>query len=437
MVTMSLTPPQTGPDRRPNAPAAQRPSIVLPVVVVGLLIVGGAFAYKMFQSAPPAPAPPPVAASAPVETHPAVRPIMPRAENAETPVAPVAAAPEAVVTPPPAHVAPPSAPTVDSRQLMSTLTSLDVKGPISAEDAQKWKASLQQLVQQGPSSVAAIREYLAQNQDVNFAGVTGADQLGYPSLRAGLLSALGDIGGPESTAAMLQTLQTSVFPTDIAALAQTLEQQAPGQYQGDILNAVRAQLAMAAQDQLGDANVGPLFQLLAAAAAKGTDVSADLTQYGAKWPYYASIELANLPNGAGVSSLIQLAQNSGGQSAAAQALAQLAPQNTQALNSLLDMAKQGQLSDTQLAQLAPYLGGRENDLGPTANPGGTSSQGIHIASGNQDFSAAEFANSLTPDQVTQRISIIDQFLQSIPADDTLGQQALQQQKAALAARGTK
>src|SRR5208282_624294 len=109
----------------------------------------------------------------------------------------------------------------DSRQLMAALTSLDLNGPITAEDAQKWKEGLQQLVHQGPSSVAAILEYLAQNQDVNYAGVTGADQLGYSSLRAGLLNALGQIGGPESTAAMLQTLQTSLFPTDIATLAAT------------------------------------------------------------------------------------------------------------------------------------------------------------------------------------------------------------------------
>ena len=364
---------------------------------------------------------------------------MPRTESAEAPTAPAASVPEAAPTPAPARVAPPSQPTVDSRQLMSSLTSLDPKGPITLEDAQKWKASLQQLVQQGPSSVTAIREYLAQNQDVSYAGAVGAEQLGYSSLRSGLLNALGEIGGPESTAAMLQTLQTSVFPTDIATLATTLEQQAPGQYQNDILSAVRSQLALAAQDQLGNANVGPLFQLLAGAAGNGTDVSADLTQYASKWPYYAAIELANLPNGAGVTALIQMAQNDAGgsQSAAAQALAQLASQNSQALNSLLNMAKQGQLSDSQLAQLAPYLGGRENSLGAPTNPGGTSSQGIHIANGNQDYSAAEYSGSLTPDQVIQRISIIDQLLQNVPADDTMGQQALQQQKANLGSRPAK
>jgi hypothetical protein len=437
---MSLKPPQARSDRRTNAPGGQKPSIVLPAVIVGLLIVGGAVAYKMFEGSPPAAAPvaTPVATVAPAENHPAVRAIVPREEIAETPAAPVAVAPGLAVTAPPARV-PPGEPAANSHQLMTALTSLATNGPITAEDAQKWKESLQQLVHQGPSSVAAILEYLAQNQDVSYAGVTGADQLGYSSLRAGLLNALGEIGGPESTAAMLQTLQTSVYPTDIAALAATLEQQAPGQYQGDILTAVRAQLALAAQDQLGNANVGPLFQLLSSAAANGADVAADLAQYSSKWPYYAAIELANLPNGAGVASLVQIAQdNTGGnQSAAAQALAQLAPQNSQALSALLDMARQGQLSDAELAQLAPYLGGRENQLGAAANPPGTSTQGLHIANGNQDFSVGDLLNSLTPGQVTQRLSIIDQLMQAIPAGDTQGQQALQQQKSALTGRQAK
>jgi hypothetical protein len=423
-----------------NAPDGQKPSIVLPAVIVGLLIVGGAIAYKMFEGSPPAAAPvtTPVAAVAPTQKHPAVPPIALREETAETTAAPAAVVPEPTVTTPPARVSS-SEPAADSRQLVAALTSLDVKGPITAEDAQKWKDGLQQLVRQGSSSVAAIRESLAQNQDVSYAGVTGADQLGYSSLRAGLLNALGQIGGPESTAAMLQTLQTTVFPTDIAALATTLEQQAPGQYQGDILTAVRGQLGLAAQDQLGNANVGPLFQLLASAAANGTDVTADLTQYSSKWPYYAAIELANLPNGTGVSSLIQMAQDStgGNQSAAAQALAQLAPQNSQALSALLDMAKQGQLSDAALAQLAPYLGGRENQLGSGTNPAGTTTQGLHLANGNQDFSIAILENTLTPDQATQRLSIVDQLLQAIPASDIMGQQALQQQKAALAGRQAK
>jgi hypothetical protein len=432
---MNSKPTQAGPERRTNAPETRRPSLFLPAVVVGLLIIGGAVAYKSFDcSLPPAAqVSTPAAPETSAQNHPEIKDIAPRADSVEAPAAPVAVAPETPVTTPRVS---PVRENFDSKQLMSTLTSLDTNGPISAEDAQKWKESLQQLVRQGSSSVPAIRDYLAQNQDVSYAGLTGADQLGFPSLRAGLLNALGEIGGPESTAAMLQILQTSVFPTDVAALAATLQQQAPGQYDGQVLSAVRSQLAQASQDQLGNVNVGPLFQVLANAAANGTDVTADLQQYSGKWPYYASIELSGLPNGAGVPSLIQMAQdNAGGnQGVAAQALAQLAPQNSQALTALLSLAQQGQLSDMDLAELAPYLAGRENLLNGTTSPSGASIQGLHMANGNQDFSVADLLNSLTPDQVTQRLLVIDQLVQAVPESDTMAQQALQQQKSALTAK---
>lgn len=322
---------------------------------------------------------------------------------------------------------------------MAKLTALDIKGPISADDAKQWKDTLRQLVSQGPSSIPAIQQYLSQNQDVSYTGVQGADQLGFSSLRSGLIDALGQIGGPDGTQAMLQVLQSTAYPSDVAALATSLSQQAPGQYDSQILSAVRSQLSQAAQDQLGGANVGPLFQVLAAAAANGADVTADLAQYSGKWPYYASIELANLPNGAGVPALIQMAttDTGSGQAAATQELAQLAPQNKTAQEALVNMVSQGTLSDSGLAQLATYLTGRQNELGPTENPAGGSSQALHIANGNQDFTSFDGFNTLSPQQAQQRITIIDQLLQNLPASDTQAQQALQQAKISLSARTTK
>jgi uncharacterized protein YoaH (UPF0181 family) len=161
-----------------------------------------------------------------------------------------------------ARRAPEAAP-ADPKDLVSDLAALDGKQPITPEQAQKWKESLQQLIRQGAASVPAIQQFLAQNLDANYAGVSGADALGYNSLRSAMLDALAQIGGPESTQAMLQILQTSIFPTDIATLAKTLDAQGPGQYQQAILDAVRQQLNLGALDQLGGANVLPLFQVLA------------------------------------------------------------------------------------------------------------------------------------------------------------------------------
>jgi hypothetical protein len=327
-------------------------------------------------------------------------------------------------------------PLLDPKDLVAIVAALTGKEPIAAEQAQKWKESLQQLILQKATSVPAIQQFLAQNLDASYAGVSGADALGYNSLRAALLDALAQIGGAESIQAMLQILQTSIFPTDIAMLAKTLDAQGPGQYQQAILDAVRQQLSLGALDELGGANVLPLFQVLATEAASGAKLDTDLTQYAEKWPYYSSIALAALPDGAGVPSLIQLAQGTvpGNQAAAAQELAELAPQNTQALSSLLDLAKSEQLPDSILVQLAPFLAGREYELGPPQDPTAGGYLTFHMANGNEDFSASDASGTLTQAQITQRIAIIDQLLQVIPATDPATQDALQGQRNALAAR---
>jgi hypothetical protein len=335
----------------------------------------------------------------------------------------------------PPAVAPPSEIPTDSRQLLATLAALDGKEPVTAAQAEKWKESLRQLIHQGASSVQSIQRFLAQNLDANYAGVSGADQLGYNSLRSALLDALIQIGGPEATAAMLQTLQSSIFPTDIATIAKALEAQSPGQFQQDILNAVRQQLSLAALDQLGDANVRPLFQVLANLGAAGAGVAGDLAQYAEKWPYYTTIVLATLPNNAGAPALIQISQGAlaGNQTIAGQGLAEIAPQNPDASNALITLVKSGQLNDASVAQLAPFLGGRQYQLAPPPNPAAPGYLTFHMSVGNQDFSAHD-SDAINPVQLTQRISLIGQVLAVTPQADVTAQDALQQQKDALTAR---
>jgi hypothetical protein len=421
----------------PNQASPKESPVVL-ALVLGILVIVAALAYKVLHSSPQDTVPAPTPAGASTGSIPAPRPTVGPAEPREGIGAAADATPAPALGPSvaPPHSAPPVEPPVDPKDLVSILAALTGKEPITAEQARKWKESLQQLIRQGASSVPAIQQFLAQNLDANYAGVSGANALGYSSLRSAMLDALAQIGGPESTQAILQILQTSIFPTDIATLAKTLDAQGPGQHQQAILDAVRQQLNLGALDQLGGANVLPLFQVLAGEAASGANLSADLTQYAEKWPYYSAIALAGLPAGAGVPSLIQLAQGTapGNQAAAAQALAELAPQNTQALNSLLDLAKSGQLPDTVLAQLAPYLAGRQYELGPPQDPAAGGYLTFHMANGNEDFSASDTSGTLTQAQITQRISIIDQLLQVLPATDSATQDALQGQRNALAGR---
>jgi hypothetical protein len=412
-----------------QAPPKQSP--VVPALLLGILVIMGAMAYKKLQSIPRSPPPPAIPAEVSLASAPAPRPTALSAEPREE----AGAAAEATPAPGPS-VAPAADPPSDPKDLVAILAALTGKQPITAEQALKWKASLQELIRQGATSVPAIQQCLTQNLDANYAGVNGANALGYSSLRGALLDALAQIGGPESTQAILQVLQTSVFPTDIATLARTLDAQGPGQYQQAILDAVRQQLNWGALDKLGGANVLPLFQELAVQAANGANLSADLTQYAEKWPYYSAIALAAMPDGAGVPSLVQLAQGTApdNQAAAAQELAELAPQNTSALAGLLDLAKSGQLPDTVLAQLAPFLAGRQYELGPPQDPTAGGNLTFHMANGNEDFSASDASGTLTQDQIAQRIAIIDQLLQIIPAINPAAQDALQGQRNALAGR---
>jgi hypothetical protein len=419
--------------------APPKKSPVVPALMIAALVVVAAIAYKAFQTGPPTPppAPPPAGDSAGAVSapRPVPRPVQPREDAsipAEATPAPIPAPrPQAPVPSPPPVLA-----RVDAKDLVSNLAALTGKDPISPEQAQQWKESLQQLVRQGPSSIPAIQQLLTSNLDANFTGVSGAGALGYNSLRSAMLDALGQIGGPESTQAMLQVLQTSIFPTDIATLAASLNAQGPGQYQQAILDAARQQLNLAAMDQLGGANVLPLFQALASEAANGASITGDLAQYAEKWPYYSAIALAALPDGAGVPTLTQIADSTvpGNQAAAVQALAELAPGNTQALNTLLDLAKGGQLSDSILSQLAPFLGGREYQLGPPENASAGGFLTFHMANGNQDFSAFDASGTMTQPQITQRISIIDQLLQAVPSTDSATVDSLQQQRNILAGR---
>jgi len=410
-----------------RTPEPARKSIFFPVLVLAVLLTAGVAGYLVLEKPAPPPPPAPPAAT-PSEPKPAVPSGAPVTPNFSIPTRRNTA---------PAVQPPPSIPAVPAddrspKELVASLTQIDGKNPVTPDQAQAWKQTLQQLVRQGPAAVPGIQEFLAQNQDTNYAGVNGAGQLGYPSLRAGLIDALAQIGGAEATTAMLQILQSSTLPSDVAELAKGMGAAGTGQYQQEFLAAVRQQLFLAQQPQSShDTDVGPLFQVLATEAANGAEVTQDIQQYGSVWGFYSAITLANLPNGTGLPALAQMAQTpGGGQVVALDSLAQMALTNPQALATLLDMAKTGSASDFALSTVAPFLGGRQFVLPTAADqiPPGAPIQSIHMNSGNQNFLSYQLAN---PTLASQQASVIDQLLQAIPPAYTGALQALQQQKSAL------
>src|SRR6266702_397591 len=77
-----------------------------------------------------------------------------------------------------------------TRHLVATLTNLDfTQGPITEDQADKWKHTLQTLTEQGPEAVPAIQEFLGQNRELDFTGNPGGNLLGQSSLRSAMINA--------------------------------------------------------------------------------------------------------------------------------------------------------------------------------------------------------------------------------------------------------
>lgn len=328
-------------------------------------------------------------------------------------------------------------PTPLARQLVTSLTQFDFsRGPLAAEQAAQWKGSLQQLIQQGRDAVPAIQEFLELNRDWDFGA---ANPLGYPSLRAACLDALEQIGGPEAQDLLLKTLQTTAVPSEIARVSRSLERQAPGQFLDEIRTAVRETLAQAAAGRLPGWDMGPLF--LVSQGYGDANTVADLEKSASKWNYYSALALANLPSGAGVPTLVRLAQESTGtgiRGAAMEALAQVAVQHPVAGAALVELARSGQMSDKSWIAAAAALEGiryliRDNGLDSALVPVGAGVKSYYLARSNQHFYSAPAWGGMSTEQIQQRIKLIDQLLAVSPSAAVA--QALQNARDSVLATG--
>ena len=176
--------------QRPNAKS--KPTLVFAAVGVLAVAVG----WYIFKVAPSASQPPsdaqPAAAAEASATQRAQAAGDDTELRAQTP-AERSSAPKlpAVIQPVSRPAAPTAAPTIAlpaaspaMRQMVAGLTNLDFsRGPITKEQAEQWKQGLQGLIAQGNAAVPAIREFLEQNQELNFGAIPGGDLLGQSSLR--------------------------------------------------------------------------------------------------------------------------------------------------------------------------------------------------------------------------------------------------------------
>jgi len=299
-----------------------------------------------------------------------------------------------------------------ARQAMAQLTQLVMAGnSLTKQQADQINGLLAQLVGEGVGAVPAIRDFLKQNLDVNFSAVQGGDQVDYSTLRLGLIDALQQIGGAEADDAMASALQLTSDPLEIAQLSRDLEQQAPGQYRQLELTAAAEALTQANTGKSVPGDVSSVFELLQAYG--DPSVVSELAGSVNRWNYYATLALAGLPDGAGIPTLIKLAQDptissmsTGG--FALRPLAQVALQYPDAAQALVSIAGQNQIPDSAWAAVGSALAGN------------------YIQYGNQIFGSTSPAADWSAGQVDQRISLVNQLLSVTmnPAGRTALQNAL-------------
>lgn len=423
-----------------NSEGIRKP-VLYAVIVLAVAVVGGVILSQKKKE--PEPATPEAAAPAPAEPRPGASPAVASATPAEPAPAPAVAEPANVpVTPQPAKApaapgVPLPVPSAETRALVSALANLDLKSaPLTAESAAAWKQTLAQLVQSGAAGLPAIQEFLALNQDINFDAVPGAaGLLGSSSLRLSLLDALGAVNTPEGLALSAQMLQSTTDPREIALLARNLERNAPEQYRETALAAARGAMGEAMAGRLANKDVGPLFDVLARYG--GANAVGDFQQAaGSQYKYYATIALADLPEGAGVPALVQLvsdakSQSVGGRVAALQALAQLSPDYPDAHNALLEQAKQGTIPGATWINIAASLAGEKFAIGNPPAGSNPNLRSWHLSYGNQNYFATPAP--LTAEQAQQRLGLLDQYL-TLNHNNPIAQTALQDARNKLIAR---
>lgn len=429
--------------RQPATPAERgRATIPLLTVLFALVIVAFILGQRLIRgqgglggtAVPAAPSAEEAATAEPAQEAGSSRQVVP--QQPETRRKPARPEPNANLGPRP------SGDSAVARQVIASLSQIDLsQGNLTPAQGQYVRQAISQLVAQGAAAVPAIREFLEKNQDLSL-GEAGSKLAGVPSMRAGLLEALRQIGGPDALDASRQVLQVTADPLELALAARNIEEAAPGQNREDILKAAREILATAADRKLPGTDLAPVFQVLQAFGDAG--VADDFIKAAPIWDCYAKMALANLPGGEGIPSLVKLVNDPGAPGGvpdkfALRMLAQLSPSYPEAASALLDAARQNELSEGAWKQVAEALGGNQCQY-VRKYPDNTVPQDANkfipfSADPNQKqlYYSMPLPKDLSPAEADQRRVLIDQLL-AATASNSAGAQALQQARARLKGR---
>ena len=150
--------------------------------------------------------------------------------------------------------------------------------------------------------------------------------------------------------------------------------------------------------------------------------------------------LANLPSGEGIPSLIRLAQEAKGSpgGVALEALGQVAIHSAEASAALVEMARDGKFSDYYWLSTVAALGGEQCFITDTgldngSIPAGSGLKSYHLEASNQNFYSLPAPGGMSPEQIDERVAIIDRLLAIHPSAAVV--QALQNTRASLLRNG--
>ena len=297
-----------------------------------------------------------------------------------------------------------------ARQTMEQLSRVDPnRRALTAEQAAGFDKMFARLREQGASAIPVIAEYLSHNQDVRFDAVPGGRQVGFASVRLGLIDTLDKLGGAEAVEVASSALDSTGEPVEIAWLTRVLEHQSPGQYRAAELATVGEFLQRVNSGQLKSSDVSALFET--AQAVGDLSLVPALTQAVPESKYYATLALAGLRDGAGIPALIELARDPkitaiGIGDLALRPLAQLAIQSQAATFELLEQARQNKIPDSAWPTVVASLAGS------------------YIQYGNQIFNSTAPSVNWTAGEIAKRKALLNNMLSVTP--NATGRQAIQE-----------
>jgi hypothetical protein len=148
-----------------------------------------------------------------------------------------------------------------AQALLDELATIHVTvGPGQARAQYRILSLLDQLAQEGPSALPAIRQFLAAGRDVTYnpAGSGNRSRGGStalpPSLRFGLFDVVRQIGGAEAEQVLAESLNATGHGAEFAYLTQLLEELSPGKHRELALAAAKSLLASGKLADLADRN---------------------------------------------------------------------------------------------------------------------------------------------------------------------------------------